>query len=439
MAGRKRILAIVGRPNVGKSTLFNRLVRGKKAIVEDVPGVTRDRLYADARWDGREFVLVDTGGFVPDADSKIGRGVHLMAEVAVEEADAVIFLMDARDGLMPDDMEAYRYLRRSEKPIYPVVNKVDGPKQEDTIYDFYSLGVDKIYSISAQHKLGIGELMDDVIGHLTGKTESIEKGDMARVAIVGRPNVGKSSLLNKLLGSPRVLVDEVPGTTRDSIDTIIHRDKRPYILTDTAGIRRKSRITLSLEGFSVFASLKSIDRSDVALVMLDASEGPTVQDQRIARFVHDKGKGAVILVNKWDIVLKDEKTAGKYASDIEEDMRPIGYAPIIFTSTVTGKNLNRIFPAIDAVLNNREMRIPTPKLNSFFEEIKKSHSPGLHRGREIKLYYITQAEKSPPTFIVFTNNPKAIKPAYERYIMNSLRDRYDFSGTPIRIIFKMRK
>ncbi len=438
-APRKKILAIVGRPNVGKSTLFNRLLGSRRAIVEDIPGVTRDRIYADASWDDCEYILMDTGGLLPKAETEIEKGVDMMARLAVEEADAVIFLMDGREGLHPNDSDVFNILRRSGKPVFPVVNKIDGPRQEGDLYEFYALGVDNLYPVSAQHKIGVGGLMDDVVKHLTLEPEGEDEDPkIKKVAVVGRPNVGKSSLVNRLLGYERVLVDEVPGTTRDSVDTVIVRNATPYLIIDTAGIRRKSRITFRVEKFSVVESLKSIDRADVALIMLDAMEGATDQDKRVAGFVHEKGKGAVILLNKWDLVEKDNETAGKYALEILEDMKQIAYAPLIFISATAGKNLHRIFPAVDTVLKERSKRIVTGELNSFFETIKREHSPPLHRGREVKLFYITQAGKSPPRFVVFTNNPRGIKPSYERYIVNRLRERYGFSGTPIKIHFKKR-
>ncbi len=374
-----------------------------------------------------------------DADTEIEKGVQLMARLAMEEADAVIFLMDGRLGIAPHDKEVFDILRRSEKPVFPVINKIDGPKQENDIYEFYNLGVDKLYPISAQHKIGIGDLMDDVALHLTYKPLSDEEdSEIRKIAVVGRPNVGKSSLVNKLLGYERVLVDEIPGTTRDSVDTMVFRNGNPYLLIDTAGIRRKSRISFIIEKFSVVESLKSIDRSDIALIIIDALEGATDQDKRVAGFVHDKGKGAIILINKWDLIEKDNETAGKFATKVLEDMKQIDYAPLILISAISGKNMHRIFPTVEAVLEERRKRIVTGELNAFFETIKKDHSPPLFRGNVVKLFYITQVAKAPPRFLVFTNNPKGIRVSYERYIVNRLRDKYGFSGTPIKIYFRKR-
>jgi GTPase len=437
---RKKIIAIVGRPNVGKSTLFNRLIGKSKSIVENFPGVTRDRLYADARYNGTEYILTDTGGLLPGSESEVTYGVHAMAEVAVREADAVIFLMDVREGLSPIDREIYTYLLKEDKRIYPAVNKADGPKQDNDVFEFYGLGATKIYSISAQHNLGVDELMDAVIGDIASSDDELyPDDDITKIAIVGRPNVGKSSLLNKILGFDRALVSEIPGTTRDPIDSLVTRDGIPYLFIDTAGIRRKSKIFQRIERFSVLMSFKSIDRSDVTLLMLDGVEGPTDQDAKVAGFIHDKGKGVVILVNKWDLVKKDEKTTKDYAERLREELVQIAYAPIVFTSAVTGKNIHRIFSAIQMVLTERSKRIATGELNTFLQEIKSRHSPGVFRGREVKLFYATQVGSAPPTFIVFTNYPKGITKNYERYMLNCFRDRYGLTGNPVRFVFKARQ
>lgn len=441
MAYGKRIVAIVGRPNVGKSTLFNRIVGTRRAIVEDEPGVTRDRIYADAKWDETEFTLVDTGGFMPDADTVITRGVHEMAQLAVQESDVILFLMDAREGFRPDDSDIFNYLRKTEKPVFVLVNKVDGPRQEAEMYEFYQLGIDTLYAVSAQHNIGISDVMDEVVFTLKGMAEEnrSEATDAPHIAIVGRPNVGKSSLLNRLTGYGRSLVDDTPGTTRDSIDTLVYADKKPYVLIDTAGIRRKSRISMAVEKFSVFASLRSIDRADAALLLLDAEEGPTDQDIRIARLINDKGVASVILVNKWDLVEKDERTAGKFALRIQDEMKNISHSPIIFISAVDGKNTHRIYSTVESVIENRNRRISTGELNSFFDIIISEHSPGLYRGKSVKIFYITQTSVAPPTFVLFSNHPKGIKPAYHRFIINRLRDAYDFSGTPIRLYHRKRE
>jgi len=432
MSKKKNIVAIVGRPNVGKSTLFNRLLGKNKSIVENFPGVTRDRLYAEARHNDTEYILIDTGGLLPGAESEVTHGVHMMAQVAVSEADSVILLLDGREGLSPIDREIYTYLLKEGKRIYIAVNKIDGPRQENDVYEFYTLGSPRVYTISAQHKLGVSELMDSIIEDFSSTNNmNRTQDDVTKIAIVGRPNVGKSSLLNKMLGFNRALVSETPGTTRDPVDSIITRNGTPYLFIDTAGIRRKSKIFQRIEQFSVLMSLKSIDRSDIALLMLDGVEGPTDQDAKVARFIHEKGKGVVILVNKWDLVEKDEMTSRTYAERLREDLIQIGYAPIVFTSAVTGKNIHQIFSAIETVLKARTKRIGTGELNAFIEETKKHYTPGVFKGREIKIFYATQLGSTPPTFLVFTNYPKGIKPSYERYLINRLRERYGFAGSSI--------
>jgi GTPase len=437
---KKKIIAIVGRPNVGKSTLFNRLLGKNKSIVENFPGVTRDRLYADARYNDTEYILTDTGGLLPGAETDVTYGVHAMAEVAVQEADAVIFLMDGREGLSPVDHEIYTYLLKEGKQIYPVVNKVDGPRQDNDVFEFYALGAPKVYSVSAQHNHGIDELMEDVIVDIASSGDATHVSDgITKIAIVGRPNVGKSSLLNKILGFDRVLVSEIPGTTRDPVDSLVTRDGTPYLFIDTAGIRRKSRIFQRIERFSVLMSFKSIDRSDITLLMVDGVEGPTDQDAKVAGFIHEKGKGVVIVVNKWDLVKKEEKATKDYAARLREDLVQIAYAPVVFASAFTGKNIHHIFSAIDAVLKERTKRIGTGDLNAFIQGMKDHHSPGVFKGREVKLFNATKVSSAPATFIVFTNYPKGITKNYERYMLNRLRERYGLDGNPIRLVFKGRQ
>jgi len=437
--GEKKIIVIVGRPNVGKSTLFNRLARKKRAIVEDTPGVTRDKIYLDVEWDGVPYILVDTGGLSPRADTDILQGIHHMAETAVEEADVVIFLTNVRDGLMPEDESVFSSLRKRNKKVYVAVNKADTARKENEIFEFYSLGVEKLYPISAQHNVGISELMDDIFEDLMIHSGEGEKDSNAkRIAIVGRPNVGKSSIINRILGFERVLVHDEPGTTRDSIDTMFHKDNKSYIIIDTAGIRRKSRIFQRIEKFSVSESLKSIDRADIVIIVLDGTEATTDQDAKVAHIVQEKGKGILIVVNKWDLVYKDEKTALIYEESVQRSLIHVNYAPILFISAKTGKNIPKIFELVDRVSKNHQKRISTGELNSFFEKVKGEHLPGIYKGKQLKLYYITQPKVSPPTFIVFANNPKGIKPFYTRYMVNRLREEYDFSGTPIRIFYRQR-
>ncbi len=337
-------------------------------------------------------------------------------------------------------MRYTRILLREGKRIYPIVNKVDGPRQDNDVFEFYALGAPKVYSVSAQHKRGIDELMEDVIVDIASSGDDTHGNDgITKIAIVGRPNVGKSSLLNKILGFDRVLVSEIPGTTRDPVDSLVSRDGTPYLFIDTAGIRRKSRIFQRIERFSVLMSFKSIDRSDITLLMLDGVEGPTDQDAKVAGFIHEKGKGVVIVVNKWDLVKKGEMSAKDYTLRLREDLVEIAYAPVVFTSAVTGKNIHHIFSAIDAVLKERTKRIGTGELNAFIQEMKNHHSPGVFRGREVKLFYATQVSSAPATFLVFTNYPKGITKNYERYMLNRLRERYGLTGNPVRLVFKGRQ
>ena len=355
----KPIIAIVGRPNVGKSTLFNRITGGKKAIVWDEPGVTRDRNYADVEWEESAFTLIDTGGFEPVSKDRIFIQMREQCQLAMEEADVILFLMDGKEGLTPSDKEITDILRKLNKPVFYIVNKIDGPKHEEKALEFYGLGVEPIYSISAEHGYGVNGLMDEAIKALPSLTEEKWDKDITKVAVVGRPNVGKSSLINRLLGYKRVLVDEAPGTTRDAIDTHFERDGRRYVLIDTAGIRRKSRISLKLEKYSIVEALRTIDRSDVALVLLDSREGVTDQDARIGGFIHEKGKGCILIVNKWDLVGKDSQTMVRYEEKVREDLKYLSYAPILFISALTGQRVRKILDVVDHVSEQTKKRIPT--------------------------------------------------------------------------------
>src|SRR4030043_1958580 len=343
----KPIIAIVGRPNVGKSTLFNRIAGGKKAIVWDEPGVTRDRNYADVDWEGKIFTLIDTGGFEPVSKDRIFIQMREQCQLAMDEADVILFLMDGKEGLTPSDKEIVDILRRLNKPVFYIVNKIDGPKHEEKVLEFYGLGVEPIYSISSEHGYGVNGLMEEVIKALPSLTEKKWDKDVTKVAVVGRPNVGKSSLINRLLGYKRVLVDEVPGTTRDAIDSIFERDGKKYVLIDTAGIRRKSRIGLRLEKYSIVEALRTIDRSDVGLLLLDSKEGVTDQDARIGGFIHEKGKGCILVVNKWDLIEKDSQTMVEFERKIYSDLKYLSYAPILFISALTGQRVPKILNMVD--------------------------------------------------------------------------------------------
>ena len=386
----KPIIAIVGRPNVGKSTVFNRIARGKKAIVADEPGVTRDRNYADVEWEGRGFTLIDTGGFEPISKDRIFIQMREQCQLAMDEADVIFFIMDGKEGLTPSDKEIANILRRQNKTVFFIVNKIDGPQHEEKAYEFYGLGIERIYSISAEHRYGLDELMDEVVKILPQWTEEKWNEEASRVAVIGRPNVGKSSLINRLLGYRRVLVDEAPGTTRDAIDTFFERDGKKYILIDTAGIRRKSRISLRLEKYSIVEALRTIDRCQVALLLLDSKEGVTDQDAHIGGFIHEKGKGCILVVNKWDLIEKDSQTLVQYKKKVYEDLKFLSYAPILFMSALTGQRVPKILDLVDEVAEQAKKRIPTSQLNKLFGQWVEHHPPPLHKNRNVKLNYVTQ-------------------------------------------------
>ncbi|MCJ7494650.1 MAG: ribosome biogenesis GTPase Der [Deltaproteobacteria bacterium] len=436
----KPIIAIVGRPNVGKSTLFNRLVKRRKAIVEDEPGVTRDRNYAEALYEDHPFLLIDTGGFEPAAKERIPKQVQEQAEVAIQEADLVLFLMDGKEGLNPADIEVAHYLRKVTKPVFYVVNKIDGERQEENVIDFYQLGVPALYSISAEHGRGVADLMDGVFKVLTPTPlqEEREEGEI-RVALVGRPNVGKSSLLNKLIGRPRAVVDSTPGTTRDAIDTPLRREGRKYIFIDTAGIRRKSKVSKRLEKYMTIRALKSLERCDVAVILLDGFEGLTDQDARIAEFAEENGRALILIVNKWDLVGKETSTLEQYKKRIRKEIKTLDYVPILFISALTGQRVSKLFETIDAVISEHRKRIATAKLNQWLQEIFQNNPPPLAGSRTVKLYYISQVTTAPPTFVLFTNEPRGVTEPYLRYLMRQLRERYGFAGTPLRILLRRRK
>jgi GTP-binding protein len=432
----KPVVAIVGRPNVGKSTLFNRMVRGKRAIVENEPGVTRDRNYADMTWDDKNFTLIDTGGFEPVSKDRIFIQMREQCQLAMDEADAILFVMDGKDGLMPSDREITDLLRRQEKPVFYVVNKIDGPKHEEKALEFYGLGVEPVYSISAEHRYGVDDLLDDIVKVLPESTEEEEDKQATRVAVIGRPNVGKSSLINRLLGYKRVLVDDVPGTTRDSIDTPFSRDGKKYILVDTAGIRRKSRISLRLEQYSIVEALRTIDRCDVAVLVLDSQQGVTDQDAHIGGFIHEKGKGCVLLMNKWDLVEKDTKTMAESEERVFEKLKYLSYAPVLFISALTGQRISKVLEVVDRVAGEAKRRIPTSTLNKRFGTWVDEVPPPLYRNRRVRLNYITQVSTAPPTFVISTNYPEGIHFSYERYLINRMREVFGFEGVPLRLHFR---
>jgi len=436
----KTIIAVVGRPNVGKSTFFNRVAGKRQAIVEDLPGVTRDRIYAACSWENRPFILVDTGGFDPGSDALLQKQIFHQVEEAIREADQIIFLMDGREGLLPADRDLADILRKSAKPVFYVINKIDGEKQEARILDFYSLGVEPLYPISAEHGRGVGDLLDEVLRGLPpAPREEDEKDEAIRVALVGRPNVGKSSLLNKLLGRPRAIVDSKPGTTRDALDTPLVREGRKYIFIDTAGIRRKSRIQESVEHYSVIRALKSLERADVVLILLDGFEGLTEQDMRIVEMAAESGRALLVLVNKWDLVEKDTGTARRYQDRINREMKTFDYVPVHFISALTGQRVSKIFSYIEAVRQEHRKRISTGDLNRWFRETIEAYPPPLYRNRPVKLLFITQTGIAPPAFVIFANDPKGVTEAYQRYLNHRLREKFGFAGTPLRLRFRQRR
>ncbi len=434
----KPIVAIVGRPNVGKSTLFNRISGTRKAIVDDMPGVTRDRNYLDVTWNDHTFTLIDTGGFEPEVKEGLLAQMREQAMLAVEEADLIVFLADGKEGLMPADFEVADLLRRSTKPLIFAVNKIDSQKRMEGLYDFYSLGLPEPIPVSAEHGTGTDDLMDRILSLIPKYSEEPLSEDVTRLAVIGRPNVGKSSLVNKLLGYERVIVSDVPGTTRDTIDTLLTVDDKRYLLIDTAGIRKKGRVSQKLEKYTVVQALRSMDRCDVVLLMIDAVEGVTEQDTKVAGYAHDRGKGCIIVVNKWDLIEKETKTYEKYVDDVRFKLKYLAYAPVISISALTGQRAVKVLEVVDKVSAECSKRMGTGVLNRAFQEMTKGHMPGMYMNRAVKFYYITQTSAKPPTFTLFTNFPEGVHFSYERYLENKLREAFGFEGTPIRLQFRKR-
>ncbi|MBI5191374.1 MAG: ribosome biogenesis GTPase Der [Nitrospirae bacterium] len=432
-------IAIVGRPNVGKSTLFNRILHKKLAVVEDTPGVTRDRNYAVAEFDGRRFNLVDTGGFEPVTVDTLLTQMREQTALAIEEADVIVMMMDAREGLNVSDMKVSELLRRSGKPVIYCVNKVDGPKQEEEVYDFFRLGADEVVSVSALHGPGFYELMEKIMAALPEESgEDAAEDVFANVAIIGRPNVGKSSLLNALTSSNRVVVHDMPGTTTDTIDTEVKYYGKTYNLIDTAGIRSRGKIARGVEKYSVVRALKAIDRCDLALLMIDAHEGLTEQDKKIGGLAHEEGKGVIIVLNKWDLVDKETGVTEEYVKKIRLGLKFLDYAPVVTISALTRQRIGKLYELIDTVVEEGAKRIPTPKVNDVLESAVRVHPPGLHHNRRIKFYFGVQGGIKPPTFILFVNRPEGVHFSYLRYLENRFREVYGFIGNPVRIFLKKR-
>lgn len=433
------IVAIVGRPNVGKSTLFNRIYGRRLAIVEDFPGVTRDRNYARVTQYDKPFTLIDTGGFEPVSDERLLSQMREQSQLAIEEADVIIFLMDAREGMTPADQEVAHMLRQVDKPVLYVVNKVDGPKQETTANEFYALGVDSLLTISAEQGYGVRDLVDEVLVHLPDYSTVAEDGVETRLAIIGRPNVGKSSLVNRLLGFERVVANPTAGTTRDSIDTPFNFNNRRYVLIDTAGIRRKGKVSQKLEKFSVVQALKALDRAHIALVVIDADEGVTDQDLTVAGYAHERGRAVILIVNKWDLVKKDNATMGNFIRDLRGSFKFLPDSPIHFVSALTGQRVSKIMADVEMVSDEFNRKVPTAALNKVLKDAETSHPAPMYQGKRIKLFYATQTAVRPPTFVIFTNRGEGIHFSYQRYLLNCLRNAFGFTGCPIRISFRDRE
>ncbi len=440
----KIIVALVGRPNVGKSTMFNRLVGSRRALVEDTPGLTRDRNYAEINIRDRTFLIVDTGGFEPDTDDVILSQMRTQTKVAIEEADLIVFLGDGKTGLTPSDREIVRTLAQTEKPVFHAINKIDSEKHEDMAVDFYGMGLEKIYPVSARTGFGLDDLLDALCEKIPPARETaaldLVNKSAARIAVVGRPNVGKSTLINLLLGEERLVANPKPGTTRDSIDTVVRHYGKEYLLIDTAGIRRKSRIVDRVEKYSVIKAFASIDRAEIALVMLDATELVTDQDARIAGYAFEKAKGIILLLNKWDLVPKDSKTHGTYVEKIRTSLKYLDHVPVLTISATEGTRAVKVFSLIDALHGEYTKRIGTSALNDFLEKVKGRHPPGTYRGNKmIKIYYMTQVRTGPPTFAFFCNYPEAIHFSYRRFLENQLRETFAFGGSPLRLYFRKRE
>lgn len=434
----KPVVAIVGRPNVGKSTIFNRIVGERVSIVEDVPGVTRDRIYNSAEWLGKEFNIIDTGG-IDLSDEPFLEQIRAQAEIAIDEADVIIFITNGREGVTDADEQVAKILYRSNKPIVLAINKVDNPEMRDQIYDFYSLGFGDPYPISGSHGLGLGDMLDAVRAHFPKEEEEEYPDDTVKFSLIGRPNVGKSSILNALLGEDRVIVSDIAGTTRDAIDTTYTFDGQDYVMIDTAGMRKRGKVYESTEKYSVLRAMRAIERSDVVLVVINAEEGIREQDKRIAGYAHDAGRAIIIVVNKWDAINKDEKTINVWTEDIREQFQFLSYAPIVFVSAKTKQRLNNLFPLINQVSDNHSLRVQSSMLNDVISDAVAMNPSPMDKGKRLKIFYTTQVAVKPPTFVVFVNDPELMHFSYERFLENRIREAFPFEGTPIRVIARKRK
>ncbi|MBR1859075.1 MAG: ribosome biogenesis GTPase Der [Selenomonadaceae bacterium] len=435
----KPIVAIVGRPNVGKSTLFNQIGKKKLSIVDDMPGVTRDRIYMDAEWLDREFTLIDTGGIDAKSDDTILASIRVQAQIAMEEADVIVFVVDGRAGLTMADEEVANILRGTNKPVIIAVNKIDSTQLDMNVFEFYNVALGDPVGISASNALGLGDLLDKVIAAFPQNMEEARDEDEIRIAVIGRPNVGKSSLVNKMLGEERVIVSDIPGTTRDAIDTHFTKDDIKFTLIDTAGMRRKSKIDEPIERYSVIRSLRAIDRADVVLMLIEAPAGVTEQDKKIAGYAHESGKGCVIVVNKWDIFPdKHDRSTNRFTDDLREELGFLQYAPVLYASALTGQRVNRVTELVKFVAEQQSMRIQTSVLNELIRDAVAVNPPPSKKGKQLKIMFMTQADICPPKFIIFVNEPELFHFSYLRFIENRLRDTFGFEGTPLKFIIRKR-
>ncbi|MBO5260530.1 MAG: ribosome biogenesis GTPase Der [Agathobacter sp.] len=436
----KPIVAVVGRPNVGKSTLFNTLAGERISIVKDTPGVTRDRIYADVNWLNYNFTLIDTGGIEPESGDIILSQMREQAEIAIATADVIMFLVDVRQGLQDADFKVADMLRRSHKPVVLVVNKVDDfDKYMPDVYEFYNLGIGEPFPVSAASMLGLGDMLDEVISHFPEDSQNEEEDERPKVAIIGKPNVGKSSLINKLAKEDRVIVSDIAGTTRDAIDTDITFDGREYVFIDTAGLRRKNKIKEEIERFSIIRAVAAVERADAAIIVIDATEGVTEQDAKIAGIAHERGKGIIIAVNKWDAIEKDNDTVKEHTAKIRQILSFMPYAEIIFISAKSGQRLPKIFDMIDMVIENNSMRVATGVLNEIVAEAVAMQQPPTDKGKRLKIYYVTQVSVKPPTFVIFVNDKNLMHFSYTRYLENRIRETFGFKGTALKFITRERK
>ncbi len=437
---RRPIVAIVGRPNVGKSTLFNCLAGERISIVKDTPGVTRDRIYTDVTWLDKSFTLIDTGGIEPDSKDIILSQMREQAQIAIDTADVIIFLVDVKQGLVDSDLNVANMLRKSKKPVVLVVNKVDSfEKFGNDVYEFYNLGIGEPFPISSVNRLGLGEMLDEVISHFDEQLYTEEEDERPKVAIVGKPNVGKSSIINKLIGENRVIVSNIAGTTRDAVDTQVKYNGKEYVLIDTAGLRKKNKIEDELEHFMIVRTVAAVERCDVCVLVIDATEGITAQDAKIAGIAHERGKAMIIAVNKWDAIEKNNKTTNEFTKEIRTVLAYMPYAEILFVSAETGQRLPKLFETIDAVMENHAMRVQTGVLNEIMVEAVAMQQPPTDKGKRLKLFYITQVAVKPPTFVIFVNDKELMHFSYTRYIENKIRDTFGFRGTPLKFIIRERQ